>query len=226
MFRFAADFLSISHFHCSLRERGWDLFGIKPPHKVRVGQIYFNQPPKRIIVLQRHLTRSIVNVEELMARLNAEFRDKRGFEVELVTTASLKTAEDNVRAFSRAGVLITPHGSQAQGLIWQARHSAIIEVMPVGYTDYAFSLLAENCKVWHYEVQSLLNSKKEKLTNAYYSKYCHRNRFSPCNPVKNEGVVVPLNEIARTISHALERLGYPMGTWPNPHEAEEPPPTA
>lgn len=33
--------------------------------------------------------------------------------------------------------------------------SALIEIMPVGYTDYAFNLLAESCKIWYFELQSM-----------------------------------------------------------------------
>lgn len=106
----------------TLRQRSWDLFGVSPPPMKRVGQIYYPQPPKRLIVLQRHITRGIGNLPELEQALRAEFEVKYGVEVEVVTTAVLKSAEDQVRFFSRAGVLLTPHGSQAMGQIWMPRH--------------------------------------------------------------------------------------------------------
>lgn len=38
--------------------------------------------------------------------------------------------------------------------------SSLIEVMPVGYTDYNFNILAESCKIWYYELQSLIHPSK------------------------------------------------------------------
>lgn len=35
--------------------------------------------------------------------------------------------------------------------------SALIEVMPVGYVDYLFNVMAESCKVWYYELQSRMD---------------------------------------------------------------------
>lgn len=205
----------------SLRKRAWELFGIEAPKKVRVGQIFYPQPPKRIIVLQRHITRNIVNIDDLMARLRLEFGERRGVEVELVSTASLLSAEDTVRTFSRAGVLITPHGSQSQGQIWQPRHSAIVEIMPVGYTDYAFSLLADSCKIWYYEIQGLVDEKNPARTQEYYERNCkERNRLWPCSAVKNHGVLAPLDEIVHTVINAFERIGHSMDFWQAPRENE------
>lgn len=105
-----------------MRQRSYELFGVKEPEMKRVGQAYYPQPPKRIIILQRHITRKIANVKELEEKLRETFEAPHGVEVEVVTTQALATAEDHVRIFARAGVVITPHGSHCMGQIWMPRH--------------------------------------------------------------------------------------------------------
>lgn len=194
-----------------LRQKGWELFGIAPPPMVRVGQIYYNRPPRRIMVLQRHMHRRIGNLQDLMTKLQLEFGNY--VEVELVSTSDLKTAEDHVRIFSRADVLITPHGSQAMGQMWMPRHATLIEVMPVGYTDFSFNLMAENCKIWYDEIQSMPNPNS---TVAEYKSLCAQkvpHLLNPCTAVKHKDVFVPLDAAARVIKLALERMGHPVGKW-------------
>lgn len=38
--------------------------------------------------------------------------------------------------------------------------SALIEVMPVGFTDYAFRMLSKSCSLWYYEIQSRIGGGK------------------------------------------------------------------
>jgi hypothetical protein len=106
----------------NLRERAWELFGIEPPSMVRVGQIYYPRPPRRILVVQRHISRGFGNLNQLLNTLRTELGTPYGVEVEVMSTADLQTAEQYVRTFSRAGVVITPHGSQSMGQIWMPRH--------------------------------------------------------------------------------------------------------
>lgn len=195
-----------------MRTRGWELFGVAPPPKRRVGQIFYNQPPARVLVLARHSTRKIGNLHELMERLSAEFGGRHGVEVELVMTDVLRTAEDYVRVFSRAGVLLTPHGSQAMGQIWMPRHATLVEIMPVGYTDYSFNLLADNCKIWYDELQSAPDPNR----TVVYREHCAKmvpHMLSPCSAVKSMDVFVPLDAAVRVITLALERMGHPVGPW-------------
>lgn len=105
-----------------MRRRAYELYGIQDSEKTRYGYMHFPQPPKRIVILQRHITRGIVNLDDLEKALRETFEKDHGVEVEVITTAKLKTAEDFVRIFSRAGVMITPHGSQSMGQIWMPRH--------------------------------------------------------------------------------------------------------
>ncbi|PXF46775.1 hypothetical protein BWQ96_03466 [Gracilariopsis chorda] len=196
----------------SMRQRAHALFGIQEPDLVRVGQIFYPRPPRKIIVLDRHITRGIGNIQELERQLRAFFERKR-FEVEIVSTARIQTAEDHVRLFSKAGVLLTPHGSQSMGMIYMPRHSALIEVMPVGCVDYLFNVMAESCKVWYYELQSRMDPG---TTDAAYKARCEDHTphmLNPCGAFKNEQVWVDIPEAIKTITLALERLGYVTGPW-------------
>lgn len=37
--------------------------------------------------------------------------------------------------------------------------------MPAGYTDYAFNLLSDSCRVWYYEIQSSIAQSKSANEN-------------------------------------------------------------
>eukprot|EP00177_Eucheuma_denticulatum_P003198 GFKZ01005773.1.p1 GENE.GFKZ01005773.1~~GFKZ01005773.1.p1 ORF type:complete len:513 (+),score=39.30 GFKZ01005773.1:203-1741(+) len=104
-----------------IRQRSYEFYGIQEPPMRRLGALYHPQPPKRLMILQRHVTRALANLKELEAAFRAEF-EPHGVEVEVVSTKDIITAEDHVRTFSRAGVLFTSHGSQAMGQMWMPRH--------------------------------------------------------------------------------------------------------
>lgn len=104
-----------------LRRRSYDLYGISAPDVVRRGQALFPQPPKRIVIYQRHVTRPIANVEDVEKAFREAFGGY-GVEVERYSTGEVWTAEDQVRMFARAGVLFTSHGSQSMGVIWMPRY--------------------------------------------------------------------------------------------------------
>ena len=195
-----------------LRQRGWELFGIKPPEMVKIGNLYYPRPPKRVIILNRHITRILSNAKELHTAL-VESLEGSGVEVELINTSAIGSAEDNVKVFSRAGVLLTPHGSHAMGQIWMPRHSALIEIMPVGYTDYAFNLLSDSCKLWYYELQSVLppTRTKEFFQEKCGSKVPHM--LTPCTHVKAVSVTVNVEQAVRTVRFALERIGHSVSPW-------------
>eukprot|EP00178_Gracilaria_changii_P009499 TRINITY_DN2775_c0_g1_i1.p1 TRINITY_DN2775_c0_g1~~TRINITY_DN2775_c0_g1_i1.p1 ORF type:complete len:653 (-),score=99.75 TRINITY_DN2775_c0_g1_i1:842-2704(-) len=196
----------------SLRQRAHEFYGIEPNRMKRLGHIYYPQPPKRIVILQRHVTRRLGNLEQLHDAMRAEFEPK-GVEVEVVSTKALQTAEEYVRVFSRAGVVLTPHGSQSMGQIYMPRHSALIEVMPVGYTDYAFNLLSESCKIWYYELQSQRHPNK---SEEWYEEKCGKlepHMMNPCTAVKAVDVWVDVAAARRTVKLAMERMGYPMDAW-------------
>lgn len=104
-----------------IRRTSHALFGVKEPEMQRLGQVFYPRPPRRVVVLQRHITRSIANLHDLERGLRGAF-EKRKVEVVIASTSSLKSAEDQVRFFGNVGVLITPHGSQSMGQIWMPRH--------------------------------------------------------------------------------------------------------
>ena len=192
-----------------IKERSWKVFGIAPPPMRDTGYLRFPQPPKRLIVLQRHISRKFENLGELASALRKALEKPFGIEVEINSTAFLKSAEDNVRFFSRAGVLLTPHGSQAMGQIYMPRHSAIIEVMPPGYTHYAFNLMAETCKNWYYELQGVVRPNR---TEFYREKCGHKmNRmYDLCVQTKNQNIIVDVEQAVKTVKNAFVRLGYEM----------------
>lgn len=191
-----------------LRTRAWRLFGISEPPRAVSGFLQFPQPPKRVVLLQRHLTRKLHNVENVSDALRAA-AESYGFEFELRTTKELKTAEDHVRFFSRIGVLLTPHGSQAMGGMWMPRHAALIEVFPPGYTDYAFNLLSGACNLWYYELQGLIPPGMEEVYRVKCGKKMN-SFFDQCVQVKNANVVADVDEVVKTVVLALKRLGHAM----------------
>lgn len=105
----------------AMRQRGYELYGIEEPETVTVGQVHFPQPPKRIVIVQRHLNRGIGNIDALEKALKNSF-GKYKVEIEIVLTDKVQNAEEHVRVFARAGVVITAHGSQSMGQIWMPRH--------------------------------------------------------------------------------------------------------
>jgi len=161
---------------------------------------------RRVVLLQRHKTRGFRNIKPLVAAMKAA-ASNYGFEFEYHTTQFLLSAEEHVRLFSRIGVLLTPHGSQAMGGMWMPRHSAIIEAFPPGYTDYAFDLLSSACNLWHYEIQGVIPDElKEK-----YEKVCGgkmKSFFAQCTQMKFQKVQVDVDETVRTVLLALKRLGH------------------
>lgn len=102
-----------------MRTKGYQLYGIPPLKTETAGYLKYPRPPRRVVILQRHITRGIQNLDSLVNGL------KHGLdnvEIEVVSTEKLDTAEGFVRVFSKVGVLITPHGSQSMGMIWMPRH--------------------------------------------------------------------------------------------------------
>jgi hypothetical protein len=82
--------------------------------------------------------------------------------------------------------------------------------MGLGYTDYAFSLLADSCKLWYDEVQGAMDPNR---TRAEYVRVCGRKldqKLDPCSLVKHHDVVVPIARTVDVITLALERMGHPM----------------
>lgn len=195
-----------------LRDAGYRLFGVPYPKSVVLGRIRYPQPPKRIVILQRHQNRGILRLNEVVRALHDAF-DEHSVEIEVVSTRHLQTAEEFVRVFSRAGVLISSHGSQNMGQIWMPRHAALIEVMPVGFTDYAFRLLARSCEVWYYEIQSLRNPNNSR---DFYTKRCPKNEpflLNKCHAVKGKSVLIDIEQLVFYTRDALMRLGHTLGNW-------------
>lgn len=193
-----------------LRKSSYDLFGVKVPeiNYPNTGYLWIDQPPRRVILLHRHISRGFRNLNEIVKALN-ETSEKYKFEFEMHTTEELKTAEDNVKFFSRAGVLLTTHGSQSMGAIWMPRHSALIEAFPPAYNDYSFKLLASTCNVQYFE----LYGKIPKILIERYKRSCDdklNSHYSQCTELKSEAVLVDVQSIIDTVLLALRKIGHEM----------------
>lgn len=103
-----------------MRGQTYEALGIKRPDIVRLGQIRYPQPPKRLLILDRHVTRRLGNAEQAVTELTERLG---GHDVDVVyrTTRELRTAVDFVSIYSSAGVILSPHGSHNMGLIWMQR---------------------------------------------------------------------------------------------------------
>lgn len=86
-----------------------------------MGRVRFPQPPKHVVILNRHLTRKLENVKELQDALKKEL-DPYNVTIQSLSTTDVVTAEENVRVMASAGVVITPHGSHTMSVIWMPRH--------------------------------------------------------------------------------------------------------
>eukprot|EP00177_Eucheuma_denticulatum_P004549 GFKZ01008272.1.p1 GENE.GFKZ01008272.1~~GFKZ01008272.1.p1 ORF type:complete len:611 (+),score=33.88 GFKZ01008272.1:57-1835(+) len=191
-----------------LRKKGWDFFGLKMPEMKRVGRLLFPQPPRKIVLLNRHRTRQIENFDELVAGVRDAF-ESQGIEVEALTTKEFQSVETQVRVFGGAGVVITPHGGQCQALIWMPRHSALIEIFPVGYTEYSYIQLTEMCRVSHYEVRSEMPTgmtAEDFLTNCTFEPV----DLDRCITYRNRPVRANVGRIISVTSLAFQRMAYPV----------------
>lgn len=192
-----------------LRTRAFDLYKIPRPQVRDVGNIQFPQPPKSILVLNRHVTRRIGNVDEVVKDLT-ELVAPLNVSVTHKDTSAMETAEEWVRLYSKYGIIITPHGSQNMGQMWMQRYAALIEIMPVGYTEHSFSMWSEPCKIWFYEFHSSSVGHKRSM----YEEKCGMNTphmFKPCVELKSEDVLVNTTRLRPVVLLALERLGYDTG---------------
>lgn len=200
-----------------IRSEAYQLFGVPRPEVVRVGQVEYAQPAKSILVVNRHFTRKIANVDQVVDVLRQKLSNVAGgVPVNVIETGSMYTTEENVRAFASAGVVISPHGGQNQGVMFMQRHSALIELMAAGYTDYTYSLLCEPCQVWYFEFAASISKNDSKA----YEDACGKkvpHLFTPCNEVKSWDMYVDVDKLFPVVLQALEHIGYDTGTWISNH---------
>lgn len=108
-----------------IRTRAFELYGIQRPVVKPLGQIVYPQPPRSILVLDRHYTRKIANADQFVSQLT-DLMKKHDVDVKYTTTDKVFTAEDFVRIFSSAGVVIAAHGGQNMGQMFMHRHRYVI----------------------------------------------------------------------------------------------------
>lgn len=189
-----------------LRDKSWELYGVEKLPKAQSGYLKYERPPRRVILLQRHITRGFKNLDALVEGLkNASI--VYDFELEVNYTSQIRTAEEQVMFFSRAGVLIAPHGAQNMGGMWMPRHAAMIEIFPPAYNDYAFNLLAGACNLWYFELfgkvpADKIEEHKEKCGEKGKSFY------NQCVQMKSMYFDVDVPEAVKTVVHALKKLNH------------------
>jgi hypothetical protein len=98
------------------------------------------QAPSRFIYLSRRdaADRAMINESELETELA-----KLGFEI---ISASGMTYEDQVRLFSGARVVVSPHGAGLTNIGFCPPGALIIEIFPRNYLNQAFATLAAVCQ--------------------------------------------------------------------------------
>lgn len=87
---------------------------------------------------------------------------------------------------------------------------AMIEIMPVGYTEYSFNMLSVPCKTWFYELHSMALPEHR----PQYEEECGKDlprMYHPCISLKSKDVYVNVTSMIPVVLHALERLGYNTG---------------
>ena len=192
-----------------LRTSGWDLLDIKQSENIdgTNGEIIkFSKPPRKVVLLQRHGQGSIRNLDELSESLK-QAATKFGFEFELHSTETLKTAVEYIRLFSNVGVLLTPHGDHEIGTIWMPRHSAVIEIFPPGFADLTYQRLSESCKLWYFDMVTKVPVDKRTV----YKEKC-RNKggyvFDTCKIMRHESIDVDVENTVDLVLAALRRIGH------------------
>ena len=194
-----------------MRKKSWELFGIKEAPVSTIGVYNRAPPPKRILIVNRHVTRRIINARNLADDLRRAF-EPYGVEVELTSTRMLKTAEANVRAYAGAGVLISPHGSQSMSLMFMPRWSAVVEVFPKFYRHYAYRFACESCNIFHFEVYGQTHPR---TTQEEYD-YCLRTagplEMSSCarGGIKNVDIPVRSEDVIEKVFLAFAKIGYDL----------------
>ncbi len=191
-----------------LRSSGWRLLGIKEPGYGSVGTIQYSRPPRKVVLLQRHDKGGIRNVEALTKSLK-QTATKYGFQFELHSTESLKTAVEHVRLFAGIGVLLTPHGEHEIGSIWMPRHGAIIEIFPPRFVHLTYSLMARNCRLWYFDVSTQVT---EDMREVYKEKCRTRGGyiFNTCTALKDVSFEVDVDKTVDTVLVALRRIGHDL----------------
>lgn len=192
-----------------IREESWDFYNITtPPNSyAATGYLHIDRAPRRVVLLNRHITRGFRNLDQVVAKLE-KLSKQYSFEFEVASTRDFITAEDHVKFFSRIGVLLSTHGSQDMGVIWMPRYSALIEAFPPIYIDYSFRTLANTCNVQFFELYGKIpNELKDK-----YAEYCEEvkitQHYGQCSAMKNEPVLVDVEETGNMVLLALRKIGH------------------
>lgn len=104
------------------------------------------KPERRIYVKRGKVARRQVVNEKLVL----EFLGKNNFEI---VQMDGKSIEEQARIFSSAEIIIAPHGAALTNLLFVSSETSIIEIMPYGYINNCFAVLASHAGAKHFYLQ-------------------------------------------------------------------------
>ena len=189
-----------------IRRLSWAHFGLSPPESRTTGYLKFEQPPKRVALLDRHVTRQFRNKWAILTALR-ELAKKHNFELVVNSTSELKSVEDQVRFFRGVGVLVTPHGGHVMGAVWMPRFAVVVEVYPPVYAEYSVRGIVHACSLWHH----IIRARIPKVLRKRFKKECTGNLkgfYETCAAMKHENVEVDVDEIVDKVLYGIKQLGY------------------
>lgn len=129
---------------CShIRHKSYELYNIEPLEIKISGQLRYERPPRRVLIMDRHFTRKVVNFDEVVSRLT-ELLAKHDVNVTSTTTDRVFSAEDYVRIYSSAGIIVVPHGGQNMGEMFMRRHRYALSHPFVIVLSTVYTLVSSN----------------------------------------------------------------------------------
>lgn len=103
--------------------------------------------PKRRIYVKRGNVgrRRVVNEKSVL-----EFLEKKDFEI---LQMDGKSVEEQAGIFASAEIIIAPHGAALTNLLFVSPETRVIEILPCGYVNNCFSVLASHAGAKHFYLQ-------------------------------------------------------------------------
>ena len=105
-----------------------------------------HQPKKRVYIKRGNVSRRRVLNEKVLL----EFLEKKDFEIFQMDDKSI---EEQAKIFSSAEIIVAPHGAALTNLLFVSPETRIIEILPNGYTNNCFSVLASHAGAKHFYLQ-------------------------------------------------------------------------
>ena len=105
-----------------------------------------HKPKKRIYIKRGNVSRRRVLNEKVLL----EFLEKKDFEIFQMDGKSI---EEQAKIFSSAEIIVAPHGAALTNLLFVSPETRVIEILPHGYINNCFSILASHACAKHFYLQ-------------------------------------------------------------------------